>query len=131
MKNPSKHLILVAITFLITATAYSQAAHIWSKGVKGKNNNNAYDMYVDAAGNSYITGHYNDTTDFDPSSGQFILTSPAGYAGYFAKYNTSGALVWTKPLVGTGFCLGYGITININGDIIVTGRFTGTVDFDP
>jgi hypothetical protein len=122
--------LLCTIIILISHPGFSQA-HIWSKGIKGKNNNNAYDMYVDAAGNSFVTGYFNDTADFDPSPAQYLLSTPAGYGGFIAKYNTSGALVWAKALTGQGFCIGYGITLNMNGDIIITGRFSDTVDFDP
>ncbi|MBL0345559.1 SBBP repeat-containing protein [Candidatus Villigracilis affinis] len=90
-------------------------------------------IVVDPYGNNiYITGHFIDTTDFDPGSGVFNLTSANGSADTFiAKYNGNGNFVWAKPIGGNGMDYGYRIALDSTGNIYTTGWFEGTVDFDP
>jgi hypothetical protein len=87
---------------------------------------------VDSAGDSYVTGAYVGTVDFDPGSGTANLTStPGAFSdGFLAKYNPSGALVWVKDM-GPGDWNDYaGLTVDGSGNVIATGFFQGTVDFD-
>jgi len=60
--------------------------YMWAKGVGGNGNDQAMDIAVDAAQNVYITGFFNNTGDFDPSSSTANLTSLGGNDIYFAKY---------------------------------------------
>lgn len=38
---------------------------------------------------------------------------------------------WTKSVGGTGLDIGFSSTVDLNGDILITGSFANTVDFDP
>ena len=50
---------------------------------------------------------------------------------FISKIGPSGNLVWTKQIGGTGQDYGRAITLDVSGNVYVTGAFTGTVDFDP
>jgi hypothetical protein len=51
---------------------------------------------------------------------------------YIAKYNASGNYVWAKVIGGvTGDDVAYKILVEANGDFLICGSYTGTVDFDP
>lgn len=58
-------------------------------------------------------------SDFDLTSGS------SGAGGQDAE------LVWAKQLSASGFIHGYSIALDANGNIFITGKFKGTVDFDP
>ena len=88
----------------------------------------------DSAGNVYVTGSLQGTADFDPGAGVFNLASTGGRDVFLAKYTNAGALVWAKDLRGadsTAVAQGGGITVDASGNVLVTGTFTGTVNFDP
>lgn len=61
-------------------------------------------MEADASGNTIVIGTFKGTIDFDPSATSVNISSPEPSpgafleAGFFAKYNSSGALVWAKVL---------------------------------
>lgn len=92
-------------------------------------------MTVDAAGNSYTTGHFYQTVDFDPGAGEANLTAQSNNGDIFiVKYNSNGNYVWVKQIggaVGTYGLRANAITLSSNGSLYITGVYSGTVDFDP
>jgi hypothetical protein len=81
---------------------------------------------TDASGNIFITGNfYNDSISF----GSFTLYDPHTGAQnsniYLVKYDPSGNVIWAKNLGGINNNLAAGISTDINGNIYVTGTFTG------
>ena len=104
---------------------------VWAKGVGGTSLDFGSSIDVDASGNVYVTGYFEATADFDPGSGSSNLTSAGGKDVFFAKYNSSGELVWAKGVGGTAFDFGSSIDVDASGNVYVTGFFKGTADFDP
>src|SRR4030095_6942653 len=68
-------------------------------------------MKVDASGNVYVTGS-------SRSGGVYTEDIATN------KYNSSGILLWSKRFVGTGYGEDYGfaITVDVSGNVYVTGR---------
>lgn len=92
----------------------------------------ALGVAVDPAGDSYVTGNYVGTVDFDPGPGTADLTStPGAFAdGFLARYDPTGALVWVKDM-GPGDYNGYaGVTVDGSGNVLATGFFSGSLNFD-
>jgi len=78
-----------------------------------------------------ITGDFNGTCDFDPGPG-LEERSPIGLQDCFLSvFNIAGdfqrVLVWG----GAGHDIVSGVAADETGNIVVTGRFQTTVDFDP
>ncbi len=90
-------------------------------------------LYCDINNSLFIAGGFNDTTDFDLSSSQTLNIVPSGnYDIYISKYDTAANLIWVKTMGSTGSSGGVlGITTDMAGNIIATGTFSGTLDFDP
>ena len=109
----------------------SSGALVWAKNVGGSNNDVGYSIAVDGSSNVYVTGYFQGTADFDPNAGTTNLTSAGSADVFFAKYNSSGALVWAKNVGGTNYDVGYSIAVNGSGNVYLTGNFEGTADFDP
>ena len=112
---------------------YSSAgAYVWAfrvgSSTLGTYNEYAYDVDVDDNSNIYITGKLSGaTTDFNPGSGTANLT---GNGNYVAKYTSAGAYTWAFG-VNVSFTTDPRIGIDNSGNVITTGGFTGTVDFNP
>jgi hypothetical protein len=80
---------------------------------------------VDGAGNALMTGDFGGTVDF----GGGPLTSAGNTDMFLAKLDPAGQLVFGEQFGDAGFQGGTGIAATGAGDILVTGGFTGTLDF--
>jgi hypothetical protein len=91
---------------------------------------------VDNAGNSFVTGAFAGTIDFDPGPNQYTLSTdlPSGYGCFIAKYNNNGALVWAKKIEKVIFnyaAVGQQLFLDAFCNVFVGGWFAGTCDFNP
>lgn len=107
---------------------------LWARQFKGSGNNfnTGISLDVDIAGNTIVTGFFNQTVDFDPGAGVYNMTALSSPGDmYIVKLNAAGNLVWAKQVGGTGsvYCVSMGI--DGSGNILLTGNFQGTADFDP
>jgi len=86
---------------------------------------------TDSSGNVYLTGRFNGSVDFDPSpTGTKMLTSNGDADIFIAKLDRNGILVWAGSIGGTEYDRGYGITVDSQDKVYVTGSFRKTADFD-
>ncbi|WP_264519642.1 SBBP repeat-containing protein [Flavobacterium sp. N1994] len=105
--------------------------YVWAKNIGGTGYGYGYSVAVDSNGNVLVTGNFSSTADFDPSASTANLTSTGGYDIFVAKYDASGNYVWAKNMGSTGSDYGYSMAVDSNGNVLVTGSFSGTADFDP
>jgi hypothetical protein len=105
--------------------------YVWAKGIGGTSGDRAASLVLDGSGNVLLTGYFGGTVDFDPGAGTANLTSQGNDEIFFAKYNVSGDYVWAKSIAGTGYDQGVFLTLDGSGNVLLTGFFNGTVDFDP
>ncbi len=102
---------------------------IWAKAMHGSDNNRVYQIGMDAVGNVYTTGTFVGTVDFDPGVGTFDINS--GYTRPFLqKLDEDGNFVWAKAWVN-GIMSTMHFTLDEQGNVYATGRFTFDVDVDP
>lgn len=108
---------------------------VWAKSFQGEvgvGNVNMHALAVDGDGNSYITGDFLGTADFDPGPAVFNLTSEGTDDIFFAKLDPSGNFVWAKALPSAGAYV-HSKQIAVDGDanVFLTGTVLPTTDFDP
>jgi hypothetical protein len=134
-KTITKGLVALALTLPACVSAQSSPTFAWAQQVGrpvSPCNNSSFASTVDAAGNVYTTGRFQDTTDFDPGAGTVTLTPASTYnCAYVNKTDPNGNLIWAKALTGVGDAFGRAIAVDDTGNVYVTGSFTGTIDFDP
>lgn len=83
-------------------------------------------LVVDNSGNVYLTGSMSGTVDF----GGGPLTSAGGRDVFLAKFDANGNHVWSKIFGDESvFQFGLGITLDGSGNVIITGYFTGDINF--
>lgn len=104
---------------------------LWAKTMGGKGWDEGFDCKLDAFGNVYTTGHFNDTVDFDPGVGTASLISKGSSDIFISKLNSAGNFVWVKSMGGTSTDKSNSIDIDVNGNLYSIGNFRGTCDFDP
>ncbi len=104
---------------------------IWARQIGGTGADVGNGIAVDSAGDVYITGSFSDTVDFDPGTGVADLTSVGGVDGFVAKLDTAGDFVWGRQMGGPGTDVGNGIALDPDGNVLSTGFFSDTADFDP
>lgn len=90
----------------------------------------AYAVTHDSFGNVYVTGDFEGTVDFDPGPGVFNLTCTV-QDFYLLKLDASGNFVWAKRIGGASGDSGRSLVIDKLGNVIVTGIFSSSADFDP
>jgi Secretion system C-terminal sorting domain/Beta-propeller repeat len=104
---------------------------VWAKQLAGIELKDATAAGVDAAGNVYTTGFFYGTVDFDPGAGVSNLTSKGYNDIFISKLDALGNFVWAKQMGSLYGDNGYAITVDSAGNVITTGSFSDTCDFDP
>ena len=104
--------------------------YIWVNSMGGTMGEQATDIAVGPAGDIYVTGFFYSDFDFDPGTGTAPLVNVGGRDVFIARFDPAGALVWVKQIAGTQDERAEGITVLSDG-VVVTGKYSNTVDFDP
>ena len=104
---------------------------VWARSIGGNSYDAGTSVAVDASGNVYITGLFNNTVDFDPGAGTYNLTADSIEDAFIAKLDASGNFVWAKKIGAKGLDGGSSISLDLAGNLYVLGNFNGKVDFDP
>jgi hypothetical protein len=110
----------------------SAGNYTWAKGMGSTGSEQAGGIAVDATGNTWITGVYASSFDFDPTSAIVNLPAPAGSNDvYISKFDNSGNYLWAGAVGGPqndGF---RGICVDMTGNCYVSGSFSVSCDLDP
>ena len=105
---------------------------VWAKQIGDGGWDVGASIATDAAGNIYVSGQFDGSVDFDPGPGTATLTAAGDNDVFVVKLDPSGNLVWAKQLGGVnGSIENKAITIDKRGNVITTGTFSGTLDFNP
>jgi PKD repeat protein len=98
----------------------------WATNALGIGRERGKAITIDNAGNTYITGDFNNTVTF----GTYTLTPSVASAEIFvAKMDVNGDWVWASQAEGNISNDGRGISIDDNGNTYITGLFQGTTSF--
>lgn len=110
---------------------------VWAKQMVSTSSSgcSAVSLGQDAGGNIYTTGTFFGTVDFDPGAGTFNMTGAIANINdlFISKVDANGNFVWAKQISsGNGTrVIPTAHAVSSTGNIYITGRFLGTIDFDP
>ncbi len=105
--------------------------YVWAIKMGGSSFDYGTDLVIDGSNNIVVTGRFRGTGDFDPSANTVNLVNATGtYDIFFAKYDQNGGLLWAHGMGDSGDDQGFGITVDANDNLLITGQFAGTIDFD-
>ncbi len=115
----------------------SAGSFIWAKSWGGSMYDIGIGATVDEYDNIYITGFFQPTAgwfgvDFDPGPENDYHDTNGWSDAFLSKFDSEGNHLWARTWGGEGGDeFGFGVASDNLGDILVTGHFWGTVDFDP
>jgi len=112
---------------LVAKLSAGDGSHRWSKRFGSPTSDGGAGVAIDADGNVLVTGVFRATVNF----GGGPLEAQAGkFATFVAKFDAAGSHRWSDGFGGTtGSSEGFGITTDGDGNVLVTGSATGTVNF--
>ena len=124
-------------TFYLTSTGVddifllkldAEGHFLWARRMGGEEQDYGYSVATDIAGNVYSTGYFYKQAEFD----SVLLTTPvSGINAFIQKYNPAGDFLWAKQIESDGYSLGRFLTVDLSGNIYLTGTFNGQADLDP
>ncbi len=94
----------------------------WVMDIGGATADMGQGVARDAGGNILVVGYFTGNVDF----GGGVLSSAGGQDIFVAKYSPSGAHLWSKRFGGSGDDAAQSVAVDLNGDVVVAGYFSGT-----
>ena len=92
----------------------------------------AYGVAAEEIGNIFVTGVFDGTVDLNPGPGTKNYTAPTVYNDiYLSCFDPAGDFQWGYAWGEDSDDWGYGVEVDNIGNVYATGKFAGTIDFDP
>ena len=116
------------ILTLFSLIAYSLTiqGQNWMTRSGGAGNDEALDITADGQGGFIVSGFYSYGVDFNGTS----LSSIGQIDAFVARTNSHGEITWVKQFGGTGSDAAYANDLDANGNIFVSGYYSGTMTVD-
>jgi hypothetical protein len=108
----------------------AQGNLVWARSAGGTGEDVASGLSLNAGGDVYCTGYFENTVDFDMGAGTYTLSTPNRNI-FISKMDAAGNFAWVKHLAGTGSGGGSSIVADASGNVYSTGIFQAAADFDP
>jgi len=96
----------------------AKAKVIWTKQLGSAGDDFSWGVAADSSSNVYITGG---------TKGDLGGSNAGGYDGWVAKYDGQGNQQWVKKLGTPGDDKSWGVAVDSNGNIYITGDTTGSL----
>jgi len=94
----------------------------WATYFGGTGADASYGLAIDANNNIYSAGYTTSSTGIaTPGSYMTAYGGAGNYEAYLAKFSSSGALQWGTYYGGNGGDYGYGVAIDGNSNLLITG----------
>jgi hypothetical protein len=99
--------------------------HLWSRPFGGSGAQTAAQVSVDGSGDVVTSGYFQGSIN----CGGATLVSAGGTDVYVAKLSAAGAHLWSKRYGDAGNQITRGSAVDPAGNVLITGNYTGTLDF--
>jgi len=108
-------------------------AFVWARqiGDRADGRAGASSLRTDYAGRVTAAGTFYGTVDLDPGPGALEVTSQGIGDAYVVQVDPAGAIGWGLSFGGSEGELANALALGPVGEVHVSGKFSGTVDFDP
>ena len=130
--DPIEEMVRTGEIFVAGYTADGQPRFAVSpNGGENTSSGFGYAVTLDDSGNSYVTGSFITSLDFNPADSTGVLPNSGSSDVFLASYTSSGNYRYAYSFGGTGFDVGTGITLDTKGNVYIAGYFDGEAFFDP
>ncbi len=118
---------------IFLASYTSAGTLIWTRDIGGPNDDaiTRGALALDAAGGATISGAFSGIMDFDPGPATATRTSQGPGDLFVARYDAAGVFSAVATLGGSGSTFGARVAVDGSGNLLLTGGFSGAIDFDP
>ena len=99
--------------------------HLWSLRLGGASDDVGNRIAIDSHGNALVIGEFGDTVDF----GGGPLDSAGGSDVFVVKLGPGGEHLWSRRFGSTSDEAGWGIAVDHDDNVLLTGEFDGMVNF--
>lgn len=104
---------------------------IWAKGIPASSSFiDPTSLTLDSASNVFIVGAFSGSHDFDPGPALGLLQA-TDVSIFVVQYDSAGNFSWGNIIGGQSKAQANGSAMDRFGNLLITGGFSGTVDFDP
>lgn len=126
MKTAIIILVKLIVFFGIKGESYADSTE-WNlvQSIAGEGMNTAYDVAVDAQGNSITAGTFTENITIGTTN----LKSFGNSTILLAKHDARGNLLWAKRFGGSGYDYGYAVEVDEDGNIYLAGAFSNQAEF--
>ncbi|MBI2968155.1 MAG: SBBP repeat-containing protein [Bacteroidetes bacterium] len=132
--DKSLHLVWLMVPSMLLIPGFLKGQtpdFIWANGVSGTVSETGNCIAADNSGNTYIAGQFESPS---LTFGNKTIQN-TGYSGtddiFIVKYDSAGNVIWAKRAGGYGNDIPRNITVDIDGNIYLTGSFSdGSVFFN-
>lgn len=114
--------------------SYTSAGIIrWTRALSGISDEDVQNggLAADGSGGVAVAGSFAGTTVFSPGVGSLSRTSLGPSDWYAARFDVTGSLQTVFSVGGTGPDIAPRLSVDPEGNLLATGGFRGSVDFDP
>ena len=132
-----KRIFLLLITALLAFKGYTQTdlfTNLSQFGIGSSQADASQEVSYDSESNIIVFGSYSEEMDFDPTD-EATQMNPLGTPDLFlAKYDQDGSLHWLVSLGRLSLNNGMdasGLSIGSNDDVLISGSFSSTINFNP
>ncbi len=101
----------------------------WAKRIGGLEGNYISSVKTDLQNNVFVTGYFLGAMDFDPGAGSDLRTSNGSEDVFIIKLDSSGIYQWGIHYGSSGSDKSIDLGISSNQNLVVTGFYSGTIDF--
>lgn len=99
---------------------------VWARSCGGSDNDYAYGITIDGSGNTFVTGGFKATADFDPGAGVFNLTASGSSEDMFVfSLDQNGGFRWAAHSNNAASDNAEGIATDASGNVYIAGVTSG------
>jgi hypothetical protein len=100
----------------------------WAQQIGETGDQTLRGVAVDAMNNVVVAGYFGGVLLCSPPPVPVCVTSAGGTDIFVRKYDPMGAILWTKVFGDAANQSAFGVAVDPDGNVLVTGKYNGTLD---
>ena len=103
---------------------------LWMKQFGGHDFDSGSSITIDESNDVYVMGSFRGTGDFNPGVDSFNLITAGNTDVFIVKLSSIGGFIWARSFGGIDHDFGSSMAIGNLNNIVVSGNFRDTINFD-